>query len=42
VQTGLQATIPADGKGPLEFDFALQDSTTAPRPNSPSTNFQET
>jgi hypothetical protein len=41
MQTNLQATIPADAKGPLEFDFALQDSTTAP-PTPPPSGFQAT
>jgi len=41
LQTGLQATIPADAKGPLQFDFALQESTTAPNSVAPS-GFRET
>jgi hypothetical protein len=42
LQTDLQATIPADGKGPLKFDFTLQDSTTAPRALPSGSSFQET
>ncbi len=34
-QSDLKASIPADASGPLQLDFALQDSTTAPPAGSP-------
>jgi len=42
VQSGLQASIPAEAKGPLKFDFDLQDSTTAPPAAAPPAGFTPT
>lgn len=42
VQSGLQASIPADAKGPLKFDFDLQDSTAAPPAAAPPAGFTPT
>jgi hypothetical protein len=42
LQTDLQATIPNDSKGPLQFDFDLTDTAPAPRAAPPNATFAPT